>query len=273
MNKIGKKNIYVSDDIDGFKNDELRITINNQTQEYDCVLNNELLYTFDEFFDSVNQKYRGTITIKSKNNSRDILNVINNSKSLFLNKDITDINFFTFKHYEKLKELSIGDENFNKNEYFNFECLFEYNKLIEKYENFLTSNDKRIKEPNLPYFYDYVDNNFIEKTGGRNIAGISKYEDITFLNSLLGSSVSTFIRVLSPEYSDPYSIPNPIVNTTNIDLKNYLTIFNSFKDNFPFYTEINFNTHPKEEYNFYNLFKNNSILNKIIHLIILTIAT
>jgi hypothetical protein len=86
MNKIGKKNIYVSDDIDGFKNDQLRAIINKQTEQYDCNLNEELNYVFDELFDSVNQKYRGTITIKSKNDSKNLTDIINNSKSLFLNK-------------------------------------------------------------------------------------------------------------------------------------------------------------------------------------------
>lgn len=269
MNKIGKKNIYVSDDIDGFKNDQLRAVINKQTEQYDCSLNEELNYVFDEFFDSVDQIYRGTITIKSKNNSKDLTNIINNSKSLFLNKEIFDINFFTYKHYEKLKELSLGDDNFNKNEYFNFECLFEYNKLLEKYENFLTSNDKRIKEPNMPYYYEYVDNNFIEKISGRNLPGISKYEDTNFLNSLLGTTANTSVKTLSAEYSDPYSIPNPLSTATKVGLENYLSIFNSFKDNFPFYTEITFNTHLKEESNFYKLFKDNSIINQIINAFII----
>lgn len=265
MNKIGKKNIYVSDDIDGFKNDQLRAVINKQTEQYDCSLNDELNYSFNEFFDSVNQKYKGTITISPKNNSKNLTDIINNSKNLFLNKDIIDINFFTYKHYEKLKELSFGDENFNKNEYFNFECLFEYNKLIEKYENFITSNDKRIKEPNMPYYYDFVDNNFIEKIIGKRLPGISKYEDSTFLNSILGTNANTSVKVLNAEIIDPYSLPNPLINNVKIGLENYLSIFNSFKENFPFYTEITFNTHPKDEYNFYNLFKQNSIIDQIIN--------
>jgi hypothetical protein len=269
MNKIGKKNIYVSDDIDGFKNDQLRAIINKQTEQYDCNLNEELDYVFDESFDSVNQKYRGTITIKSKNNSKNLTDIINNSKSLFLNKEIVDINFFTYKHYEKLKELSLGDDNFNKNEYFNFECLFEYNKLLEKYENFLTSNDKRIKEPNMPYYYEYVDSNFIEKISGRNLPGISKYEDRNFLNSLLGTTANTSVKALSAEFSDPYSIPSPFSTVAKVGLENYLSIFNSFKDNFPFYTEITFNTHLKEESNFYELFKDNSIINQIINAFII----
>ena len=154
-------------------------------------------------------------------------------------------NFQTTAHFEPKVEYPDQD---NKETAFKAQIDINYNFLAKLYEEFLNE----IPEGRIPSFYNLLNEKLFGDSGQNRFDGQSMFdkpaelikitqeadpEDITFtFPNKFGASISQLLG-----YSD---------------VSTYLKSFNSFKNQFPFYTEISIDTHKYE--------RNNSTFNGII---------
>lgn len=181
-----------------------------------------------------------------------------------------DISSKLFGHYESLREIPTlikeGDLSFNQLNYLNFSSKFEYNFLEKIYENYITN----LPELQLPNFYDFV-NNKILNFGRYDAVGIDGTEFLT--------TVDNIESIIFDQYGDPILsdkttyVVNKYQSTDNgpkqtYNLDNYLRLFNPYKEQFPFYTEIKFHTHKKSQNNISDVFYKRDLSTKLMQKIL-----
>lgn len=144
----------------------------------------------------------------------------------------TSVNFDADMHYEELIELKQLSSSMADNlDLFRFKSPFEYNFLVKNYENYLDAAST-VTETALPYFYDVL-TEFINAENNKGFVGTTFFEtpraliSSSFRNELITNVV-------------PYEV---IVEKGPLRIDKYLEKFNVYKEQFPFYTDIKFDTH------------------------------
>jgi hypothetical protein len=214
-----------------------------------------------------------SLTVENRNNS-----------SLFFDSSgnpaiYSDFNFSVYKHYEQIKDIlnfippDITTENpvldlRSIDNLLSFKVKLEYNFLIKNYEEFLKSH-KAISILNLPYFYEILEFklsrtpppevSISDKLKGTNI--LNYPEDIISLNGVRNGLKSLVVD------SKMY------INDTIAPLDKYLKQLNSFKEQFPFYSEIRITTHNKPQVNLSDLFHEYNLYSKFLSEIKLNLST
>lgn len=145
------------------------------------------------------------------------------------NKTINYTNFITDLHFETKLELPKALETTLQNNY-NAIINFKYNFLIKKFEDFV--NDNNISEINLPDFYKTVYDELV-LTPLTAFDGYKFFE--TDLNRLKATTVNEKLKIFSSKVDFPGA--NGVIKK---QLTEYLETYNSFKEQFPYYSEIIF---------------------------------
>jgi hypothetical protein len=174
-----------------------------------------------------------------------IYNIINN-----------DFNFILDKHYEQKKEINKNNNLKNRENIFRFNADFIYNFYVKNYEDFLNEREnENLSELNLPYFYEILE----YKNGLANSPNLSDYDGVQGTQIIYKDYPSTTFFNKPKQIIDT-STPRDILKKLIINSKlgesihslipinKYLNNFNSFKELFPFYVDLSFNTHeiPRE---------------------------
>lgn len=243
MNKIGKR--YNLFSIGSFKSLEL----NKLAKEYQISLSEET----KEFYNSEKNKYFGSILFSCENrralkefeSSPEFQNFINTREGREI-KETIDTNFFVDCHYEELKELSglkeeteklsQGSSSLDGQNLYKFKSSFEYNFLIKRYEEYIAD----VPETALPYFYETLDG-FIDNQNYDKFEGTTFFErpdEVIFSGSRDELVTNVIPSLLSISGSK-------VVSQTD----KYLKKFDVYKEQFPFYTDISFDTHEKSKTN------------------------
>jgi hypothetical protein len=149
-----------------------------------------------------------------------------------------------FRNYEELREipqLAITDNkvNYSDLEILKYRSKFEYNFLEKPYEEYIADNG--IEELQLPNFYDFVHDKTLDTGRYNQIEGTSFFEDPEKIINTSGSEKTVYV---SSSYKITDGGPSQY-----IPLDKYLRKYNPYKEQFPFYTEIKFNTHYKTKNN------------------------
>jgi hypothetical protein len=165
----------------------------------------------------------------------------------FFNINRKQIYFTIPTHYETKIEIAntFGTASSADN-FFRATFNLEYNFLIKEYENFLTTASVS-REPGLPNFYEILREETKKPLQVYDSAKIFENKNyLTLLNNNSGSSRQQINQITGSK--------TDIIGATKIS--NFFKKFNPFKEQFPFYTEIQFNNHPlpKEEQYFSKFF-------------------
>jgi len=189
-------------------------------------------------------------------------NVLFNDVKPLINNLYTYINFDTVTHYDELLEIkkvalgldsnntaSIPLKNIDELNLYKFSSKLEYNFLIKNFEE----NSKNLSSLEIPNFYKVVKDS-IETNEYSTFEGTSYLEDSQIF-------LSTSLQ------QEPYIINSYnskiLLNGKTLTLENYLKRFSSFKEQFPFYTEIKFDTHEKVNKNVSEIFDKYNLYNRI----------
>ena len=113
-----------------------------------------------------------------------------------------------------------------------FNASLEYNFLIKNYERYL-SNNENILETALPYFYDVLSDSVLLESY-KGFEGTSFYEQPSKI--ITSNFINEYITNIIPS--------EVIIDNKKLEISKYLEKFNSFKEQFPFYADIKFSTHP-----------------------------
>lgn len=176
--------------------------------------------------------YEGKIII---NGPIDILNELaENASANFTEKKLDSI-FTIDTHYDELLELktealkpssSLADSL----DLYKCRSSFEYNFLVRNYESYLNEN-RGIEETALPYFYEVLED-FVST---ENVEGFGT----TFFETP-AKVITSNIRQDLVTNIVPYEV---LIDDKKIRIDKYLEKYNPYKEQFPFYTDINFDTH------------------------------
>lgn len=128
----------------------------------------------------------------------------------------------------------------------------EYNFLVRNYENFLSANPNR-KETALPYFYDVL-SDFVATDNYEGFVGTQFFE--TPQAVITSSERNELVTNIIP--SEVYVENEPL----RIDA--YLKKFNVYKEEFPFYTDITFDTHELDEKSVIDALRKKDLYSKLV---------
>ncbi len=169
------------------------------------------------------------------------------NENSFFNINRKQIYFTIPTHYEtKLEIPNIFGTASSTDNFFRVTFNLEYNFLIKEYENFLITASVS-REPGLPNFYDIIRQETKSPLQVYDSAKIFENKDyLTLLNNSSGSSKRQINQVIGSR--------TDIAGAEKIN--NFFKKFNPFKEQLPFYTEIQFNNHPlpKQEQYFSKFF-------------------
>jgi hypothetical protein len=235
MSKIGKKYNFFSND--ALKTGEfysyllklstIGVTITNVTENY-----NETI-----------KAYTGSIELTGPRQELENLLLTDEFFKNAIKPDEikNSVVFSADMHYEELLELTVNKSSsyFDGLNLYKFKSPLEYNFLVKNYESFLSDNkNKNISETALPYFYDVLAE-FVQKDNFKGFEGTSFYENPNKI--IISSSRPELITNIIPSYVE--------VDDELVQIDKYLTKFDAFKEQFPFYADIKFSTHEKDENN------------------------
>lgn len=185
------------------------------------------------------------------------LTVTSLGKSVLFDTDYIDLCFSQYKHYDPLEE----ETTKNLDKVLKFKASLEYNFLIRNYEKFLQDNSS-LSILNLPYFYEILEFKLVGANspiadydgvkGTFRDPNSAKIENTSFLNmpqnyiSLSGTRNDVYSLILNSRMG--------ISDTATVPLDQYVTKYNSYKEEFPFYSEITIDFHDDQQNNFSKLF-------------------
>ena len=179
---------------------------------------------FEEEFNVSKQRYEGKIVFSGPNKNIKSLKAV--IKNILPFGRVLDTKFDIDTHYEGLKE--VKDEKANLLLY---KGPLEYNFLVKNYENYLNAHSA-ISETALPNFYSVLVD-FIENENYLGFEGTSFFEN-----------PQAVINPAQKNEPETRVIPSKVLTAGNIvDLDFYLKKYNIYKEQFPFYTDITFDTH------------------------------
>jgi hypothetical protein len=189
---------------------------------------------FKEEFNNLKQYYEGKIVFSGDN--KYIKQMDRRAKESLPSGPVADTLFNIDTHYEELKEIDLSFKRLgDAASLLSYRGPLEYNFLIKNYENYLKANPA-ISETALPNFYSVLTKS-VEEENYLGFDGTSFYE--------------TPAAVINPNINnEPEArvIPSKIISKgKQLSLDVYLDKFNSFKEQFPFYTDITFDTHELDE--------------------------
>lgn len=197
---------------------------------------------FNESYNSQLKAYIGKIEF-SGSNIKDLKALQRLGKNYLGNYSNTKFSIDT--HYEELVEIknvqvstgitsstvSLADSV----EVYKYRNPLEYNFLVRNYEDFLKQNPN-INERALPYFYDVL-SDFITKDNYQQFSGTNFFEtpkDVITQND-------------SQELTTNIIPSEVIVDDKKLRIDKYLERFNVYKEQFPFYADVVFDTHELDE--------------------------
>jgi hypothetical protein len=240
MSKIGKRyNLFSA----GYKK-------TNDLYSYIKENNINVFENKEEYYDLNNQKYVGTLLFANKDSEviKGLEQYLDTNFNSRLGQTI-DTNFSIDSHYEELKELNglkqaaetsvslnvIGSSSLDGENLYKFQSSLEYNFLIKNYEDYITN---QTPETALPYFYETL-SGFIDNQNYDKFVGTTFFE---VPNQIISSSAR------------PELITNVVASYVQLQsgkqqIDKYLKLFEPYKEQFPFYTDIKFDTHPKSKNN------------------------
>lgn len=211
---------------------------------------------FEEKFNNSRQLYEGKIVFSGEN--KNIKRLDKNLKSILPSGRVSDTKFSFDAHYEELKEIKTN-YNLLSNEasLLKYKGPLEYNFLIKNYENFLDANPN-LSETALPNFYSVLKES-IEKENYLGFDGTSFFE-----------SPASVINVNAPR-NEPERrvIPSKMfVNGEMVSLDTYLEKYSGFKEQFPFYTDIVFDTHEQDERSICSILHQKNLLTGLLETLV-----
>lgn len=231
MSKIGKKYNLFSDGC--LKAESLFLAL--KELEKNSIFIDEVIETFD----NRTNEYNTSLILKSNNtNDQSLSDFAKLSDSSFFDKYKnynTSINFAVDMHYESLVELksagSIGDSD----NIFKFEAPLQYNFLIKNYENYIKNEDIKIDETGLPYFYEVL-SGFVTNDNYRGFSGTEFFENASQIITDNRTELKT--NIIPPQID---------VESQKLTIDKYINKFFIYKNQFPFYADIKFDTHELDE--------------------------
>ncbi len=181
--------------------------------------------------------------------------IANTSRNIQTLLTVDYINFNLYTHYEEFKELptvakgidqentssTVQLKNIDELNLYKFSSRLEYNFLIKKFEeNIISGSYSSLQIPN---FYDVVQSS-IETSEYLSFEGTSYLEknDI-FLTPQQTSSYVT--NIFSSKL---------VLGGEEYTIEKYLKRFSNFKEQFPYFADIKFDVHEKQETNFSEVF-------------------
>ena len=225
MLKIGKiNNIYSAESLSAA---QMYKFLRSQEENNIFIQNIE-----EEYVDSQNI-YKGKITLSG--DYKDLKCLLDSKEfSEIVSEKVqkTSINFFVDTHYEELVELKNSNVPSDSLQLMKFNASLEYNFLIKNYERYL-SNNENILETALPYFYDVLSDSVLLESY-KGFEGTSFYEQPSKI--ITSNFINEYITNIIPS--------EVIIDNKKLEISKYLEKFNSFKEQFPFYADIKFSTHP-----------------------------
>ena len=232
MSKIGKKYNFFSGDALKLA-DFYSYLLSLSRQKID-------IKNVSESYDENSKAYTGSISLSGPiEELRKLLDTTEFLDAISPKQVKTSAVFSADMHYEELLELTAvkSSSSFDGLNLYKFQSPLEYNFLVKNYESFLNQN-ANISETALPYYYDVL-SEFIQNDNFKGFEGTSFYENPKDI-------ITTNNR--------PELVTNVVPSYVNIDndlvqIDKYLTKFDVYKEQFPFYTDIKFSTHEKDENN------------------------
>lgn len=187
-----------------------------------------------ENYNSLTGMYEGKITISGESDY--LLTLSDEARNFRVNT--LDSIFHVDTHYEELLELKIESaKSASLNDSLNlykYKNPLEYNFLIRNYEDFLTAN-QNIQETALPYFYEVLE----EFIATENVEG--------FGTTFFETPTKIITSSIRPELKTniiPYAV---LIDNQQVRIDKYLQNYNIYKEQFPFYADISFDTHELKE--------------------------
>jgi len=224
MLKIGKTyNLFSTDSLEANKFYNILLS----SKDYGLTL-----HGIEENYNDKDFSYSGSITITGDYKDLKCFIETEDFKNTVLQmRQKVSVNFLTDTHYEQLLEIKNANIPDQSLQLLKFKSKFEYNFLIKNYEDYLLSNDT-ILETALPYYYEVLSNMVLEE----NYNG---FEGTSFFENPSSVIQSKFRNDLITNV-----IPSEVViEDKKLEITKYLQKFNMFKEQFPFYTDISFDTH------------------------------
>lgn len=145
-----------------------------------------------------------------------------------------DVKFSIDTHYEESQEL----KNKNSSDVVNLlksKNILEYNFLIKNYENFLSSKPN-VTETALPYFYDVL----TDLVASNNYSGFNG-------TSFFENPKEVITTTQNDELKTNIIPPEIVIADKKLQIDKYLEKFNVYKEQFPFFADISFDTHELDE--------------------------
>jgi hypothetical protein len=249
MSKIGKK--YT------LKSGQASIT----KAAGDFIRNNNLGLTITDFQENFNNSkllYEGKITFSGQN--KNIKKLDTRIKDILPFFKVVDTKFDIDTHYEELREINLSRANRSLRDstsLLKYNGPLEYNFLIKNYEDFLNANPS-ISETALPYFFAVLAD-FVKQENYLGFEGTSFFE-----------TPSATINKTYNNEPETRVMPSVIeLNNKKLSLDAYLQKFNVYKEQFPFYADITFDTHELDERSITTVLHNKNLLTGLMQEIVL----
>lgn len=175
--------------------------------------------------------------------------------SILINKSLYKLDFEVNTHYEELKEIKLEELDDIDNK-LKFSCNFTYNYFIKNYEQFFIENDvdgNSIIERRLPYIYEIVNAFINSNTNVKSFQNIGYFENPE--------------KIIST--SDREELKKIIINTQKgffkrNDLSRYLNEYVAYKEQLPYYVQINFDCHKNKENSISNVINQFSLYDSFL---------
>lgn len=238
---------------------------NTQTLRFLRLMEYANVDEFVEGYDSNLYQYTGSITLSLTDN-KEINEFLHRSSEDLINVDSTNTRFSVDTHYEELlelKDLSTRTGMSGSNSLvsmadslnlYKFKSSLEYNFLVRNYENFLTANPNK-KETALPYFYEIL-SDFVTKDHYQQFSGTYFFENPSSV--ITSSQRNELIKNIIP-----YKM---MVEKDFLRIDKYLEKFTIYKEEFPFYTDISFDTHELDEKSIISALEEKSLFASLMQL-------
>ncbi len=266
MSKLGKKYTFRSED--AIKTSNLYNFIQSQLKK-----ENIQVAEITEEYDDGSNSYVGSIKLTGPIENLRILSRSEKFDALLeAGTPRIDTVFSADMHYEELveipnmrknissvngassavREYSNVSSNFDVLNLYKFKANLEYNFLIKNYESLIS--DTTISETALPNYYKVL----YSLINQNNYAG---FEGTSFFESSSAIITSKF----NPEM-ESVTVPSYYqVNSQSLQIDKFLNRFDSYKEQFPFYTEITFDTHKKDEENISDSLQQKNLLTALLN--------
>jgi hypothetical protein len=231
MSKLGKKYTLSSNDTQ--KSLAIKAFLNRVSSS------NIVISRYEENYNDTLNQYEGQIEYAG---NIETLNALLNFKSEIVG-EYTNAKFDIDTHYEELLELkglstTTGLSGTESNvsladsvNLYKYKNLLEYNFLVKNYEDYLSQNTN-ISETALPYFFEVL-SDFATGQYYNNFDGTQFFETPeAIITSKFNNDLKTNLI--------PYSLK---IDDKKLRIDKYLEKFNIYKEEFPFYADITFDTH------------------------------